>query len=415
MLRLLFEKIQISNTMKLKIYSLPIIFLLLLAGPKIMAQNMDICASVSGNILTFTYQPQADFTAPPFNFWNSQLITIRYPNTVTVTWGGIISTSNYSWQADSATPGIGVDGGDGFIYKTFISANTPMQNFNNGVDFDVFNVSITPSANVTFELITNNAWTNANAKNAAVNNAITANEFNAFSTTCGSQTYIACDASTTTIAGSTICLGDDEVITVTGGSLDDGTYTFTYDLGAPNAATGLTGSVTLAGGTGTLTVDAGDLTTAAAAQSITITQIEDVMGCLLTGLSITDDFVINALPDVSTLTIVADDICVGDDGNVTITTSLIDGTYDLTYDLAAPNAATGLTASVTVASGSATMTIPAASLSNTSASQSVTVTNVTDGNSCAPASALSVSDAFAINALPRCIYLDHCSRRYLCG
>ncbi|MDO8970216.1 MAG: hypothetical protein Q7U74_05970, partial [Saprospiraceae bacterium] len=80
---------------------------------------------------------------------------------------------------------------------------------------------------------------------------------------------------TSTTATSPICVGGTSSITLNGTAADlpIGTYTVTYDLGAPNAASGLTASMTVTiAGTGTFT-------TAALANtgvtSITITNLDD--------------------------------------------------------------------------------------------------------------------------------------------
>ncbi len=195
-----------------------------------------------------------------------------------------------------------------------------------------------------------------------------------------------------------ICLGEDGTVMVTG--LADGTYTITYDLAAPNAAVGLTGMVTSSGGTGELTILAANLTNTTATQTVTITSVEDANGCAPASvLTTTVDFEINALPDVTNLDASAVDICLGEDGTVTVT-GLADGTYTITYDLAAPNAAVGLTGMVTSSGGTGELTIPAANLTNITATQTVTITSAEDANGCAPASVLATTADFEINDLP---------------
>ena len=50
-----------------------------------------------------------------------------------------------------------------------------------------------------------------------------------------------------------MCSGSGAVITLSSPTLNDGTYTVTYNLGGGNTATGSTASMTVSGGTGTFT------------------------------------------------------------------------------------------------------------------------------------------------------------------
>ncbi len=200
-----------------------------------------------------------------------------------------------------------------------------------------------------------------------------------------------------------ICIGADGVVEISG--LADGAYTITYDLAAPNAAVGLTGMVTSSGGTGELTILAANLTNTTATQAVTITSVEDANGCTPASvLATTADFEINALPDVTNLDASAVDICLGDDGTVTVT-GLADGTYTITYNLAAPNAAVGLTGMVTSSGGTGELTIPAANLTSVAATQTVTITSAEDANGCAPASVLTTTADFEINGFAGCYEL----------
>ncbi len=134
--------------------------------------QIDVCVRVSNDSLVFAYKAKKDYTTAPINFWNSQLLTVRYPQNIALTWGGITQLSAFQWEEDPATPGAGVDGGDGFLYKTFYSANTPTQSFKKDALVQVFKVQFKVSKTLTFEPITNTIYTKKQHLDAAINNAV---------------------------------------------------------------------------------------------------------------------------------------------------------------------------------------------------------------------------------------------------
>lgn len=150
-------------------------------------------------------------------------------------------------------------------------------------------------------------------------------------------------------------------------NLPDGNYVFTFDLSGANTATGETATVFISGGVGVLIVD-GSLLPNLGTTTITITNIENETGCSATGLSISDSFDVLALPNVTNLTLSANDICLADDLVVTISnaTSLTDGDYEITFDLTGDNTGTD-TVTSTITSGSGTFVVPSTLLVNSGA------------------------------------------------
>jgi gliding motility-associated-like protein len=156
--------------------------------------QMEVCVSVAKDSLVFAYKAKKDYTVAPVNFWNSQLLTVRYPSNIKLTWGSIEQLSSFEWEEDPATPGIGADGGDGFIYKTFYTANTPTQSFKKDILVKVFKVKFTANESFTYEAITNTPYTQKQHLDAAVNNAVepgVSNDGNIFSAfiDCGPIKY----------------------------------------------------------------------------------------------------------------------------------------------------------------------------------------------------------------------------------
>lgn len=104
-------------------------------------------------------------------------------------------------------------------------------------------------------------------------------------------------ASFSTSATSPICASGTSTIGINAASLGTGTFTVTYNLSAPNAATGLTASVALSSGVGSFTTGALSST---GTTTITLTSIQNAAGCsatLTTGN--TANIVVNAAPTVA--------------------------------------------------------------------------------------------------------------------
>lgn len=172
---------------------------IILAGlllPLKMTAQMDVCMAIDGNTMTFYYTAAQDYSTPPFNFWNSQLFTVRYPNTVTVNWSNLQNYTSFSFVEDPATL-VPANPGDGFLYKVFVANGFAMvENFSMNNLTQVFSVDLMANTGVTFELITGNIWTLFNNGEAAVNHALFGNIFNTYTTSCGSQTLSSCPTPT---------------------------------------------------------------------------------------------------------------------------------------------------------------------------------------------------------------------------
>ncbi|MDW3192738.1 MAG: PKD domain-containing protein [Cytophagales bacterium] len=201
-----------------------------------------------------------------------------------------------------------------------------------------------------------------------------------------------------------ICVGDDATANITG-NLIDGSYQFTYNLSGDNTATGLTATSTFSAGdgTGTFTIPSASLTMTGNTNVI-ITGVEFTTGqmCSASSLLVINNFDVEALPNTTTLNLAVADVCDGNDATVNLTSTLVDGSYQFTYDLSAPNAATGLTATATLTAGdgSGSFTIPTANISNTGTT-TVTITDVqfTTGQSC-DVTGLTSNTSFEVEELP---------------
>jgi len=102
------------------------------------------------------------------------------------------------------------------------------------------------------------------------------------------------DVSNFNISATPVCAGiNNSTVTVNSTTLPSNTYTVTYNLGAPNTATGLTATMTFATGTGSFIIPAMYLNTAGST-SITITDLQNGT-CNTSGLSKVGSIVVNGV------------------------------------------------------------------------------------------------------------------------
>ena len=182
--------------------------------------------------------------------------------------------------------------------------------------------------------------------------------------------------------------------------LPDGDYNIAYDLTGANTATGVNQILTITGGTSNLFTIPGPLNNGTT--TITITFVSSVATtCSISGLSISDDFVINPTPQLTSAEIVVNDICLGEDALVTInsTGGLIDGNYTFTYDLTGANTASNQTTTVVMAGGTGTFTLPAALLTNTGAT-TISITSIVNDDTTCSNTFTNVTATFNVNPNP---------------
>ncbi|MCB0516857.1 MAG: hypothetical protein R2798_07045 [Chitinophagales bacterium] len=172
-----------------KIKLFPILAIVGLLFQLNVVAQIDVCLHVENQSIFVSAEPLANYSTAPFNFWNSTVFTIRYPQSASITWSNFQKYTNLNIVEDTytATP---IDGGDGYYYKMFSSADVAViQNFTNGTSLDLFSIDFSSANTVTFELVNSNTWTTANNGDIAINNATSGNTINAVVTSCGSQMY----------------------------------------------------------------------------------------------------------------------------------------------------------------------------------------------------------------------------------
>ncbi|WGK64628.1 T9SS type B sorting domain-containing protein [Croceiramulus getboli] len=211
------------------------------------------------------------------------------------------------------------------------------------------------------------------------------------------------DNATVTVA-QPICEGESAAVNIVGGNVADGDYELTYDLTGANTATAETITVTFTGGNTSFTINSA-LISGVGTTTLTITNIVDQNfpnACDNTVTGVTTSFEVSPNPDTSNASLtLADPICEGDEGLVTVTDTsglLADGDYTITYDLSGANTATANTANLTLASGTGSFVIAAADLTNVGTTTVTFTTIVTQATGCSSPSSLSGS--FEIQPIP---------------
>lgn len=200
-------------------------------------------------------------------------------------------------------------------------------------------------------------------------------------------TYITCpnNLGLTSTSAQNVTAGNGSVVTLsntTASNLPVGSYTVTYNLGSPNAATGLTAAMTVStAGTGTFTIPGAALTSSGTT-SVTITRLKfSSCDSVVVSSGNTANIQVTCPGNISSVFV--PDVFLGYNGNVTLSasaTQLPVGNYFVTYNLGAPNTASGLVAGMTVGTaGTGVFQVPASNLSNPD-STLITIVDVNFGS-----------------------------------
>ena len=125
-----------------------------------------------------------------------------------------------------------------------------------------------------------------------------------------------------------LCLGSNGTVTFNASAMANGTYNIAYTLSGANASTQTASGVVVASGTGTFTIPSSALTNAGTTTISLSSVVASASGCTttITPGTITDSFVINALPNVTGATssvAVTEPLCLGSNGTVTFNASAL--------------------------------------------------------------------------------------------
>lgn len=165
--------------------------------------------------------------------------------------------------------------------------------------------------------------------------------------------------STDITLSSPICAGSNMVVNFS--NIANGQYTVIYNLGGANIINNQIGTLTVVNGSGSFTVNAGQIPNAGVT-TIEIVSLTNIINQCTTLISnITLSFLVNPYVNVTNNNISVNNTCFG--GAVTVlisnATSLANGVYDFTYLLQNGTPSTGVSGPVTIVNGSGQFTIPA--------------------------------------------------------
>ena len=211
------------------------------------------------------------------------------------------------------------------------------------------------------------------------------------------------DLDAATLTASTVCSGNDVSATITGAALANGDYKVTYALTGANTLNDSINTLTFMDGAASFAIASGKLVNTGE-NILNLLSIKTVQtGCEVQLTGMETNFTINTAPDLSTATLSYDkDLCFGSAETVTVKDqegNLKDGAYTLSYSLGGANVASGQTASLTVASGEGSFTVPAEQLANPGSTSFTIDDLVFTATSCALDSP-GLGGSFNINALP---------------
>jgi gliding motility-associated-like protein len=186
------------------------------------------------------------------------------------------------------------------------------------------------------------------------------------------------DLDPTNLTIPSVCFGSPVVINIANATgLPDAVYQFNYTVSGATPPTGTTGNVTITGGIGQFTLPA-SLFPITGNYTLIVTGIISLTGCTNPAETASANFAVNAIPDPTGALIAAQNTCLTSDSTATISgaTNLPDGNYTIVYDLSGANTATAVSTTVAFVSGTASVIIPGASLTN-AGTTTITVNSIT--------------------------------------
>ena len=201
-----------------------------------------------------------------------------------------------------------------------------------------------------------------------------------------------------------VCFGNNVVINIASAiNLPDGVYQFNYSIPGATPVAGNSGNVTITSGVGQFTIPSTAFTIPGN-YTLTVSGIIAATGCTNVSENATANFIINPIPNINNptgVTISAQATCSNFGSLVTISgaSTLADGSYSITYQLAGANTST-TTVLVTFTSGVATFTIPSTDLPN-AGDTTITITQLFFATTiCGITGTLLGPVTFTVTALP---------------
>jgi gliding motility-associated-like protein len=197
-----------------------------------------------------------------------------------------------------------------------------------------------------------------------------------------------------------ICQGFNANVVFTSGTtnLIDGNYDIIYNLTGSNVATAVPAILSVTGGVPSFTINS-SLIPKAGNTTIAITNITNTLTNCTNTSTLSKDFVVNAVPDVSNMLVTVKDGCLGQDLNVDLSGLVNLTNITLSYAVSGVNTIGSQTISLAVSAGKTNFLIPASSLPATG-SNTLVITDLTNASNSCAAVFSPVSKNFAINTIP---------------
>ena len=212
------------------------------------------------------------------------------------------------------------------------------------------------------------------------------------------------DLSASTLEVEDICENESAIALINAdpSAVADGNYNLTYSISGANTAEETTITVTFTNGDASFNL-AGNLFGEAGTTTLEITALTtENQECPAAGLPASTDFEVNPLPSLENSTLTADSSCEGEAVTVNINNpNIVDGSYDVVYQVTGANALTDQTETLEFVSGQANFSIAAANLTNTG-TNTLSITEITDTstpNACT-VTVTALTTTFSINPEP---------------
>lgn len=195
-----------------------------------------------------------------------------------------------------------------------------------------------------------------------------------------------------------VCLGQDATANLSGSILADGLYDMKYALSGANVQPETDIQIQITGGASTIVIPAALLVNTGTTV-FTVTYIKSVVSGCETTSTFTRNIIVNTTPNTAQVQVAVQNACQGN-----ALAAIISGLGSLTnitatYELSGANVAAAQQVVLTAAGGTASFTLPPASISNTGVT-TISITGIqNNANNCGVAAA-SASDPFTINAIP---------------
>ncbi|WP_026704494.1 gliding motility-associated C-terminal domain-containing protein [Flavobacterium soli] len=195
-----------------------------------------------------------------------------------------------------------------------------------------------------------------------------------------------------------VCIGSQANIELSEAiNVENGTYEITYSLSGENTATDQLTIITISNGNANFSIPA-NLIPNAGNTTITITNITNQETFCTNTANLSTEFLINELPDGSSISIVVDDICQNEDAIVALSGFGNMTNITLNYTISGTNQANNQTVTLNITSGNGVFTIPSELIPNAGLS-TLTLVSLTD-NVTTCSIDLNISDDFTINPIP---------------